>query len=221
MPIDTWSAVDALINPLVGEDDALRAAHAATIGAGIPDIRVTSSQGRLISILAKLRVASRILEIGTLGGYSTIWLARSLPEGGSVLSLELEPHHAEVARANINAAGFSDRVEIRVGKAADSLEAMVAAGEAPFDFIFVDADKPSNPIYLDYAVKLSRPGTVIFVDNVIRNGKVADPSSTDPNVVGVRQMFEAIPSYPNLETTVVQTVGEKGYDGFCLLRVSE
>lgn len=221
MPIEIWTDVDALINPLVGEDDALRAAHAATVAAGIPDIRVTASQGRLISILAKLVGARRILEIGTLGGYSTIWLARALPEGGSLITLELEPHHAEVARANIDAAGVGDRVEIRLGRAAASLEAMVSSGEGPFDFIFVDADKPSNPIYLDYAIRLARPGTLIFVDNVIRNGKVADPGSTDPNVVGVRRMFEAIPNYPNLEVTAVQTVGEKGYDGFCLLRVSE
>jgi predicted O-methyltransferase YrrM len=215
-----WAAVDAYLGErLVGEDEVLRQAAASSVDAGLPDIRVSATQGKLIAMLAGIQGARRVLEVGTLGGYSTIWLARALPDDGRVVTLEIDPHHADVAQANFQAAGLADRIELRVGMAADSLQAMIDAGEEPFDFVFVDADKPSNPVYLDFAVRLSRPGALIFVDNVVRNGGVADPDSTDRNVIGVRAMMDAIAANPRLEATAVQTVGEKGYDGFCLIRV--
>ena len=217
-----WSAVDAYLNETVVSEDAhLRQAAQVTVDAGIPDIRVSASQGKFVALLAQVQGAKRILEVGTLGGYSTIWLARALPGDGQLVTLEIDPRHADVARANVDAAGIGDRVVIRVGTAADSLRDMVEARTDPFDFVFIDADKPSNPVYLDYAVKLTRPGSVIVVDNVVRNGGVADPASTDRNVIGVRAMFDAITANPRLSATAIQTVGEKGYDGFCLIRVSD
>jgi caffeoyl-CoA O-methyltransferase len=218
---DRWTTVDTYFEQqLVGEDDILAGAIDAGNEAGLPEIQVAATQGKLLNLLAKVQGARRILEIGTLAGYSTIWLARALPEDGTLVSLEIDPKHAQVARRNVERAGFGDRVEICVGRAVDTLKTMIEAGEAPFDFIFIDADKPSNPAYLDAAVKLSRPGTLIFVDNVVRNGGVADPQSNDPNVTGVREMVDAVAVNPALSATAIQTVGTKGYDGFALIRVS-
>jgi predicted O-methyltransferase YrrM len=218
---DQWAAVDAYIeDKLLPQDVALEEALAASRAAGLPEIQVAPNQGRLIAMLATIQGASRILEIGTLGGYSTIWLARALSEGGQLISLEREPLHVRVARENIARAGLADRVEIREGKAVDTLDAMIAGGEAPFDYIFIDADKPSTAAYLERSLALSRPGTLILVDNVVRNGAVADPGSTDANVIGVQAVFDQLASSPALTATAIQTVGGKGYDGFALLLVS-
>lgn len=217
---ERWSAVDTYFEEaLIGRDPVLDNALETSRATGLPDIQVASNQGKLLSMIARIYGAARILEVGTLGGYSTIWLARALPDTGSIVTLELDPKHAAVARQNMDDAGYSGQVEIRVGRAVDSLAAMVDAGESPFDFIFIDADKPSNPHYLDYAVKLSRSGTLIVVDNVVRNGGVADPQSTDPNVIGVRTMIDQIAADPRLDATAIQTVGGKGYDGFALIHV--
>lgn len=220
MTQDRWTAVDAYFTEtLVGEDKVLDRALAASRGAGLPDIHVSATLGKFLQMLALVQGATRILEIGTLAGYSTIWLARALPDGGKLVSLELSPEHARVARANIDHAGLDDRVEIRVGTAVESLAAMVDAGEEPFDFVFIDADKPSNPAYLEGALGLARPGTLIVVDNVVRNGAVADAGSTSAEIVGVRSMVEQIAANPRLTATAIQTVGIKGYDGFALIRV--
>lgn len=220
MSQESWSAVDSYFeDTLVGHDPVLERALEASHAAGLPDIQVASNQGKLLSMLARIHGATRILEVGTLAGYSTIWLARALPPAGSIVTLELDPRHAEVARENLEQAGLTGQVEIRVGRAVDSLSTMVQSGEAPFDFIFIDADKPSNPAYLEQAVKLSRPGTLIVVDNVVRNGAVADPQSTSPDVIGVRTMMEQVAANPRLDATAIQTVGGKGYDGFALIRV--
>jgi len=219
---EIWNAVDTYFeDSLIGPDDVLAGALARSREAGLPDIQVAGNQGKLLSMLARIHRAERILEIGTLAGYSTIWLARALPPSGSLVTLELDLRHAAVARLNLETAGVAGQVEIRVGRAVDTLAAMVAAGEAPFDFVFIDADKPNNPAYLDYAVKLSRPGALIVVDNVVRNGAVVDPRSTDSGVIGVRAMMERIAADPRLDATAIQTVGGKGYDGFALIRVSE
>jgi predicted O-methyltransferase YrrM len=216
----TWQDVDTyLTDTLIGSDETLEQALRTSRAAGLPDISVAPNQGKLLSMLARIHGASRILEIGTLGGYSTIWLARALPESGSIVTLEIDPKHAEVARENLDRAGFSKRVDVRVGRAVDTLEAMVGSGEAPFDFVFIDADKPGNPHYLDYAVRLARPGALIVVDNVVRNGGVANPRSTDPNVIGVRTMMDQIAANPRLDATAIQTVGSKGYDGFAVIHV--
>src|SRR5262250_3162561 len=195
MSQDQWTAVDNYINGLfVPADAALDAALAASSAAGLPAINVAPNQGKLLNLLARTVGVKKILEIGTLGGYSTIWLARALPAGGRLISLEFSPKHAEVARSNIERAGLSDRVEIRVGAALDSLPLIEKEGFAPFDFIFIDADKPNNPGYLAWAVKLSRPGTLILVDNVVRDGAVAEAASSDPAIQGTRQMFELMAS---------------------------
>nr|MBA3276907.1 O-methyltransferase [Chloroflexia bacterium] len=176
MTAEIWNAVDTYFeDSLIGPDDVLAGALARSREAGLPDIQVAGNQGKLLSMLARIHRAERILEIGTLAGYSTIWLARALPPSGSLVTLELDLRHAAVARLNLETAGVAGQVEIRVGRAVDTLAAMVAAGEAPFDFVFIDADKPNNPAYLDYAVKLSAPGALIVVDNVVRNGAVVDP----------------------------------------------
>ncbi|MEJ7901058.1 MAG: O-methyltransferase [Thermomicrobiales bacterium] len=220
MSQDRWAAVDTYFHEsLVGRDEPLEHALETSREAGLPEIQVAGNQGKLLSMIARIHGAGRILEVGTLGGYSTIWLARALPESGSIVTLELDPTHAAVARQNIEHAGYAGQVQIRVGRAVDSLAAMVEAGEGPFDFIFIDADKPGNPHYLDYALKLSRPGTLIVVDNVVRNGGVADPGSTDPNVIGVRTMIDQITADQRLDATAIQTVGGKGYDGFALIHV--
>lgn len=214
---DHWNQVDAYFSAtLVPSDDALDAALAASDAAGLPAINVAPNQGKLLQLLATIRGARRILEVGTLGGYSTIWLARALPAGGTLVTLELNPEHAKVATRNIARAGFAEVVTVVVGSAKDSLARLVDAGEAPFDFIFIDADKDNNPVYLDAALKLSRPGTVIVVDNVVRGGRVADPGNREPDVVGVRDGFARLAAAPNLTTTAVQTVGQKGWDGFSI-----
>ncbi|ERJ40397.1 methyltransferase [Burkholderia cepacia] len=212
-----WNQVDAYFSAtLVPSDDALDAALAASDAAGLPAINVAPNQGKLLQLLATIRGARRILEVGTLGGYSTIWLARALPPGGTLVTLELNPEHAKVATRNIARAGFAEVVTVVVGSAKDSLARFVDAGEAPFDFIFIDADKDNNPVYLDAALKLSRPGTVIVVDNVVRGGRVADPGNREPDVAGVRDGFARLAAAPNVTTTAVQTVGQKGWDGFSI-----
>ena len=212
-----WIAVDDYFSgQLARHDAALDAALKNNQDAGLPAIDVSPLQGKFLELLARVCGARRILEIGTLGGYSTIWLARALPEGGRVISLELNPLHADVARANLLNAGVLERVDLRVGRAADSLAAFEKAGADPFDMIFIDADKQGYPQYLDWALKLSRPGTLIVADNVVREGKVLDPKSDDPNVQGVRRFTEQVAREPRLSATVLQTVGSKGYDGFAL-----
>jgi predicted O-methyltransferase YrrM len=215
-----WTAVDDYFNGLLIPDDpVLEEALKASDEAGLPQINVAPNQGKLLMLLAQIQKARTILEIGTLGGYSTIWLGRALPEDGRLISLEYEPKHAEVAQANIARAGLSDKVEIRVGRAVDSLAGIAAEGVGPFDLIFIDADKPSNPDYFTWALKLSRPGTLIITDNVVRNGAVADAESTDPGVIGTRRMTEMAAADPRVNATAVQTVGSKGYDGFALMIV--
>ncbi|WP_416874095.1 O-methyltransferase [Kitasatospora sp. SC0581] len=216
----TWDAVDAYFSEqLVGHDPVLEGATAAADAAGLPKIAVASNQGKLLHLLALTQGAKRILEVGTLGGYSAIWLARALPADGTLLTLELDPRHAEVARGNLAAAGLAGVAEVRVGRAADSLAALVEQGVEPFDLVFIDADKPSNPEYFRRALQLTRPGSLIIVDNVVRGGAVADADSTDPAVVGTRALHELIAAEPTVTATSVQTVGSKGYDGFTLARV--
>ncbi|MFZ0215676.1 MAG: O-methyltransferase, partial [Candidatus Dormiibacterota bacterium] len=184
--------------------------------AGLPAIQVSPSQGRLLWLLARTAAARSILEIGTLGGYSTIWLGRALPPDGHLVTLELDAHHAAVARENVAAAGLEAVAEVRQGPAMTSLDAMVAAGEGPFDLIFVDADKSGYPDYLSGALRLSRPGTLLIADNVVRRGRVVDAGAADPDVQGVRRFTDALAAEPRVTATVVQTVGEKGYDGFAI-----
>ncbi|MBN3790931.1 O-methyltransferase [Burkholderia sp. Ac-20353] len=222
MDLQQWTQVDEyLTGALVPSDDALDAALAASDAAGMRAINVAPNQGKLLQLLATIRGARRILEVGTLGGYSTIWLARALPPGGRLVTLELSPEHAKVATQNIARAGFADAVSVVVGNAKDSLAQLIEEGAEPFDFIFIDADKENNPAYLDAALKLSRPGTVIVVDNVVRRGGVADPDNHDPDVVGVRDGFRFIAAEPRVTTTAVQTVGSKGWDGFSISVVDE
>jgi len=212
-----WVAVDAYIGGhLLGRDAALDAALAANAAGGLPAIDVSAAQGKMLHLFARMAGAQRILEIGTLGGYSTIWLGRALPAGGKLVTLELDPHHAEVARGNIARAGLADRVDVRTGPAIETLDAMIAAGEGPFDLIFIDADKPNNVAYLRSAVALSRKGTTIVFDNVVRGGGVLDAVGGDASVRGTRALFEALALEPRLSATAVQTVGEKGWDGFLL-----
>ncbi len=216
-PEQLWTAVDEYFTDhLLAPDSALDAVVAANRKADLPAIDVTPLLGKFLELLARMAGAKRILEIGTLGGYSTIWLARALPESGSLISLELEPRHAEIAHRNLMTAGVADRVEIRVGRAVDSLKAMANDGGEPFDFIFIDADKASYPAYLDWSLKLSRPGTVIVADNVVREGAVIDPGTTDPNVKGVRRFTEKLAAEPRLTATALQTVSSKKHDGFIL-----
>jgi predicted O-methyltransferase YrrM len=220
MDEDRWRDVDEyLVSQLLPEDDALDQALASSEAAGLPRINVAANQGKLLELLSRIQGSQRILEIGTLGGYSTIWLARSLPADGSLLSLELEAANAEVARANIERAGLESVVEVRVGPAARSLRELIAAGVEPFDFIFIDADKEGYPEYLELTVELSRPGTVIVADNVVRDGEVIDPNSPDSRVQGIRQFMDAASQNERLDGTAVQTVGAKGYDGFALFVV--
>jgi len=216
-----WTEVDDYFNGLlVGPDEALDAAVEASDGAGLPAIQVAANQGKLLNLLARLQGARTVLEIGTLGGYSTIWLARALPEGGKVVTLEADPAYAEVARANIERAGLADVVEIRVGRALDTLPELAAQGYGPFDVVFIDADKPSNPDYLAWSLKLTRPGSLIVADNVVRDGEVVDGASEDPKVQGVRRFTELVAAEPTLTATALQTVGSKGYDGLMMALVT-
>jgi len=220
MDQEKWTAVDRYITDhLVPSDPILEAALAANAAAGLPAIDVSPNQGKFLHLIAAMKGARRILEIGTLGGYSTIWLARALAPGGRLVTLEVESKHAEVARANLSRAGLTELVEIRVGPAAESLAKLYDEGAQPFDLIFIDADKPSNPIYLGWALKLSAPGSLIITDNVVREGAIVDPASTNPQVQGTRAMFEMLAAEPRLSATAVQTVGSKGYDGFAMALV--
>ncbi|MFD4396726.1 O-methyltransferase [Kitasatospora sp. NPDC058397] len=220
MTQSTWDAVDAYFSEqLVGHDPALEAAAAAADAAGLPEIAVAPNQGKLLHLLALTQGARRILEVGTLGGYSAIWLARALPADGTLITLEIDPKHAEVAQGNIARAGLEKVAEVRLGRAADSLAALVEQGVEPFDLVFIDADKPSNPEYFRRALQLTRPGSLIIVDNVVRGGAVADADSTNPAVVGTRALHDLIAAEPRVTATSVQTVGSKGYDGFTLARV--
>ncbi len=219
---ETWTAVDNYFSSLyIGDDAALDAALAANAAAGLPSIDVAPNQGKFLHLLARMQRARRILEIGTLGGYSTIWLARALPADGRLITMEFEPRHALVAKANIDRAGLASRVEIRVGAALDSLAQLATENPAPFDMIFIDADKPNNPNYLAWALKFSRPGTVIIGDNVVRDGAILDPADPDPRVQGTRQFLELLGAEPRLAATALQTVGSKGYDGFAMALVLE
>ena len=214
---ERWAAVDRYIGVhLLPDDPVMDAVMAANAGAELPSIDVAPNQGKLLYLLALSKGARRILEVGTLGGYSTIWLARALPNDGRLVTLELEPKHAEVARANVDRAGVGDKVEIRVGPAAESLAHLQQESAAPFDMIFIDADKKGYPTYLEWSLKLSQPGTLIVADNVVREGQVIDSTSTDEMVLGVRAMFERIAKEPRLLATAIQTVGSKGWDGFVM-----
>ena len=214
-----WSDADAYIaEHLVPSDAALADALTANEAAGLPPIDVSPPQGKFLHILARLVGARRILEIGTLGGYSTIWLARAVPEGGQVVTLEFSPHHAKTAEANIAKAGLAHAVTIHVGPALESLTTLPP--NAPFDLIFVDADKRTNPDYLAWALKLSHPGSVIVVDNVVRDGLVLDATTTDPDIQGIRHFFDLLGNEPRVTATALQTVGSKGWDGFAIAIVN-
>ena len=219
---DLWTAVDQYINDqLVPSDPVLDAALDACTAAELPAISVTPSLGKLLQLLARLVDAKNILEIGTLGGYSTIWLARALPAGGRVITLEADAKHAKVACKNIARAGLADVVELREGKALDTLPELAAEGLEAFDLIFIDADKSNNPHYFDWALRLSHKGTLIIVDNVVRDGAVIEADSTDPNIQGVRRLFEILAAEPRVVSTALQTVGSKGYDGVVIALVKE
>jgi predicted O-methyltransferase YrrM len=218
---EQWTAVDQYFNQaLVPPDPKLAAALAANSRAGLPAIGVAPNQGKLLYLTALILGARRILEIGTLGGYSTICLARALPPDGLLVTLEAEALHAAVARQNIERAGFAHVVRLLVGKALDTLPKVEADSSGPFDLIFIDADKANTPEYFTWALKLSRPGSVIIVDNVVRNGEVSNPASTDPSVQGMRRFVELLAKEPRVTATAIQTVGTKGYDGFVIARVS-
>ncbi len=221
MNLELWAAVDRYISDLlVDPDPALEAALHASDQAGLPPINVASNQGKFLHLLAKIQGAKRILEIGTLGGYSTIWLARTLPAGGRLVTLEFEPKHAEVAQKNFARAGLADIIELRLGPAVDSLRQLVAEKQPPFDFIFIDADKDNYPDYFNWSLKLSRCGTCIIADNVVRQGAVIEPNHEDPRVQGVRRFNELLAAEARVTATTIQTVGSKGYDGFTIAVVT-
>jgi predicted O-methyltransferase YrrM len=218
---ERWTAVDRyLTDLLVPADAALAATLEESARAGLPPIAVSPTEGKLLHLLARVHGAREILEIGTLGGYSTIWLARALPPGGRLVTLELDPAHAEVARANVARAGLVDVVEVRVGPALETLPRLAAEGRGPFDLVFLDADKGGYPAYLAWALRLTRRGSLIVADNVVRDGAVIDPASEDPNVLGVRRFLELLAAEPRVIATAVQTVGGKGYDGFAIALVT-
>ena len=221
MSENNWAEVDRYITGLFAADDAgLDAALTASKAAGLPAIEVSAPHGKLLMLLARSIGARRILEVGTLGGYSTIWLARALPADGRLLTLEADSKHADVARKNIERAGFGDIVEVRLGRALDTLAALEVGNGEPFDFIFLDADKRNNPNYFAYALKLARPGSLIVTDNVVRSGAVVDPTSTDPNVTGVRSFLEIVAGEKRVVATAIQTVGAKGHDGFAIALIT-
>jgi predicted O-methyltransferase YrrM len=218
---EQWTAVDQYItDALVPVDPVLEAALQASADAGLPAINVSPAQGKFLHLLTRIHGARLVLEIGTLGGYSTLWLARALQPGGRVVTLELDPKHAAVARKNFAQAGLADTIELREGKAIDSLAQLAAENDGPFDLIFIDADKVSIPEYFTWALKLSRRGTVIVVDNVVRKGAVVDAANTDPSVQGVRRLNAILASEKRVSATTLQTVGSKGYDGFTLAVVN-
>ena len=213
-----WQAVDDyIVDKLLGADDALAAALSNNAEQGLPPIDVSAAQGKMLFLLAEIAGARRILEVGTLGGYSTIWLARALPDDGSLVTLELEAHHAKVARENLARAGVLEKVDVLVGPAAESLAGMTA--DAPFDFVFIDADKQNNANYVSEAIRLGRSGMTIIVDNVVREGGVLDARGGDERIEGTRALFDMLKADPRLDATAVQTVGSKGWDGFVLARV--
>ena len=221
MPEPVWADVDDFfVQHLLPADDVLRAVLETNVAEGLPPIAVTPPQGKLLHLLARASGARRILEIGTLGAYSTIWLARALAPGGRLITLEIDPHHAEVARRNLERAKLTDRVEIRIGRASDLLEEMYGVVE-PFDFVFIDADKASSDVYFKASLAMSHPGTVIIVDNVVRSGKVADASSDDEDIQGIRRMTEWLATQPRVSATAIQTVGGKSYDGFLMAVVGQ
>ena len=221
MTQEKWTAVDTYLNALfVPSDPALDKALAASSAAGLPAIAVSPTQGKLLYLLAQMQNARKILEIGTLGGYSTIWLARSLPAGGRVITLEVSPKHAEIAKENITAAAVAEKVEIRIGPALESLPKLLAENQGPFDLIFIDADKENNAPYLEWALRPSRRGTVIIVDNVVRDGAVAEANNTDPAIQGIRRFNDLLVAKRHqVSATAIQTVGSKGYDGLAFVRV--
>ncbi len=221
MSQEQWSAVDRFIaEMIVTTDPALDAALADGAAADLPAISVSPNQGKLLHLLARVKGARHILEIGTLGGYSTIWLARALPEGGRLVTLEAEPKHAEVARANIARAGLANFVDLRLGLALETLPQLASEGLGPFDLVFIDADKPSTAEYFAWALRLTRQGSLIIVDNVVRKGAVVDEHSDDPSVQGVRRFYEMLAAEPRVSATAIQTVGSKGYDGFAMALVN-
>ena len=220
MDREQWTAVDRYFTELlVPPDPALEAALVASAEAGLPGINVAPNQGKLLQLLARLQGATCILEVATLGGYSTIWLARALPAGGRLVTLEAVPQHAEVARANIDHAGLGDVVDVRLGPALESLPKLAAEGFGPVDLTFVDADKQHNPDYFQWALRLSRPGSLIIVDNVVRGGNVIDETSDDPDIQGVRRFNDLLAAEPRVDATAIQTVGTKGYDGLAIALV--
>ena len=221
MDEEVWKSVDRFIGDrLIPPDPVLDATLRDSASAGLPAIQVSPAQGKLLHLLAKIHGARTILEVGTLGGYSTIWLARALPAGGRLITLEADPKHAEVARTNIARAGFGSIVELRVGKAVDVLPRLAAERRGPFDLIFIDADKPATPEYFAWALKLARLGSVIVADNVVRKGALSDSNSTDPSVRGMRRFHEILSAERRVTATTIQTVGCKGYDGFTLALVT-
>jgi predicted O-methyltransferase YrrM len=220
MTKELWTTVDRyLAEQVIAPDPALDAALKTSTAAGLPDINVSPTHGKLLHVLAKMIGAERILEIGTLGGYSTIWMARALPAGGQLISLEADPRHADIARANIGQAGLSRLVTVRVGPALDTLPQLASEQRGPFDLFFIDADKVSTPQYFTWALMLSRPGSLIVVDNVVRDGAIADKATTDPAVQGMRRFLDLVHAEPRVDATVIQTVSSKGYDGVAIVRV--
>lgn len=218
MADDLWAGVDRLFGErLLGPDDALEQTLVASLEAGLPGIAVSPVQGKLLNLLARMVGARRILEVGTLGGYSALWLARALPPQGRLVTLELDPHHAKVARANLERAGVADRVEVVVGPAIESLRGL--PGDQPFDVVFIDADKPGNPAYFAEALRLTRPGSVLVVDNVVRQGRIVTHPE-DPAVVGVLELLDLVAAEPRVDATALQTVGTKGHDGLLVALVT-
>jgi predicted O-methyltransferase YrrM len=218
---EQWASIDQYFaKALLRPDPVLDAAIASNANAGLPAIDVSPTQGKFLHLLAMIQGARRILEIGTLGGYSTIWLARALPENGLLVTLEADPRHAEVARQNLERAGVAGKVQIVIGRALETLPGLKSRFQDPFDLVFIDADKVNTPGYFQWALKLSRPGTVIVTDNVVRKGEITNATSTDESVIGMRRFTEMIGKEEGVSATVIQTVGTKGYDGFVIARVS-
>ncbi len=221
MSLELWTDVDTYVGDLlVAPDPVLDAALVDSAAAGLPAINVTPTQGKLLALLVQMHSARTVLEVGTLGGYSTIWLARAMAPGGRLITLENDPRHAEVARSNLARAGLSQVVDVRLGTALDSLPQLAAEDVGPLDLTFIDADKANNAEYFNWALRLSRPGSVIVVDNVVRGGVVIDAASTDPATLGTRRLLDVMGTEPRVNATVIQTVGSKGYDGFALAVVN-